>query len=490
MRILSFLLQPRYGEKIDEFTISRSLKAAEEIPCYARKMVQVFIVKLGFSNFTVLITALMSLAIKENSDLKEARNLFEELTNRDVVSWTSLIVGYAHRGFYRESLDVFSRMIFSKISPNSYSYSGALSACSGLRSLSNGREIHARLLKKSTHHGIEPVLYNNLLNLYSRCRDLSSSEKLFHSVNKKDIIAWNEMISCYLQCGQAGASLSLFSRMISNGINPDNFTYAIAVDSCGFIASLRQGIQLHAGIIKRGFHSDIIVGNAVVDMYAKCGCMGDSTLVFEEFSFKDAVLWTTMVAGYARSGSAAEALTLFERMQELRMKPDDVTFLAVLSACSHGGLVRRGWEIFRLMKERYGISPKAEHYSCLVDLLCRKGHLEEASVLMEKMSPTASMRTSFLNACRLRGCDGVGFAAGGLLEGNLVALSNVLAAQSEWEESGEIRGRMKEEKVKKEPGCSWVETEDGLHVFVAESRSHPEMDCILQTLDGLRWSIM
>ncbi|CAA7391270.1 unnamed protein product [Spirodela intermedia] len=495
---LSALLQPPCGLKPDEYTLSKALKAAAEAfgsPDCGRRVVHGFVIKLGFQRFTILMTALVGLVIRNSGDLREAGALFDELTERDVVAWTSLIVGYAQRGHYQESLDLFRRMVSEKSAPNSYSYSGALSACSGLRLLSCGREIHARLLKVSSHEGIEPVLQNNLLHLYSRCQDLSSSKKLFDAMPDRDIISWNEMISCYLECGLGEDSLNLFARMISCGLGPDRFTYATCVDACGYIASLRQGIQVHTRIVKDGIHSDLVVGNALVDMYARCGSVGAAKVVFDTLSSRDAVLWSTMIAGYAKGGFVTEATTTFEQMLAMKIKPDEITFLAVLSACSHGGLVSRGWHYFRSMKEHHGVSANLEHYSCVVDLLCRSGHLDEALFLMKEIlpNPSVSMWTTFLNSCRIHGNVGFAHAAcdlvarDGQIHGNLVALSNVLAAQSHWNETGGIRRRMKEENVKKEPGCSWVETRDGFHVFFAGCRSHPKMHEILQALHGLNF---
>ncbi|XP_078447616.1 pentatricopeptide repeat-containing protein At3g53360, mitochondrial-like [Wolffia australiana] len=449
---------------LNEYGISRLLKiAAAGCPSYGRRIVQAVAVKLGFLRYTVLATALMSVAIKRDGDLREAKALFEELPDPDVVSWSSIIVGCAQRGFYTESLGLFRRMIAGKTDPNAYSYSGALLACSGLRSLKLGREIQTRLIKLSPIRDLEPILRNNLLNLFSRCRDLRSAENLFGFVSDDDVVSWNEMISCYLDCGLPEESLKLFSRMISTGIKPDRFTLATIADACGSMASLRQGIQIHAAIIKNGLRFDRIIGSAMIDMYGRSGSVCAAELLFEEISSRDAILWTTMIKAYARGGFAKEAVAIFEEMERMKVKPDEIAFLAVLTACSHGGEVKRGWEIFRAMEDRCDVAPSPEIYSCLVDLLCRSGRLDEASILMEKISPTVtpSMKTTFLSSCRLPG-----------------------------EEDELARaGRTEEEMVKKEPGCSWVETEDGSHVFVAESRSHPRMREIVGILYGLNVSL-
>ncbi|MQM01063.1 hypothetical protein Taro_033810 [Colocasia esculenta] len=442
---VSSFLQPPCGSKPDEYDLSRALKTAVtawDCPDRGRKVVHSFVVKLGYCRFTILMTALVDLTIKRGRDLGEARKLFDELSARDVVSWTSMVLGYAQRGHYWESLDLFRRM--------------------GLR---HGREVHAHLLKASAEEGIDPVVQNNLLNMYSRCQDLSRAQKLFGAMPKKDIITWNEMISGYLGCGLGGDALRLFAGMVSSGLKPDRFTYATCVDACGYLASLRQGIQVHAGILKAGFHSDIVVSNALVNMYARCGSIESAKLVFDALSSTDTIVWTTMIAAYAKCGFVMEATSTFEQMLEMGIKPDEITFLAVLSACSHGGLAGEGWHYFRSMTEVHSIPAKLEHYNCMVDMLCRSGLLEDALHFIKQMpcNPSISMRETFLSACRLQGNIGLAQAARQFVEmdsknhGNLVGLSNAYAAVSNWDETWEIRRKMKEENVKKEPGCSWVE---------------------------------
>ncbi|XP_073008800.1 pentatricopeptide repeat-containing protein At2g13600-like [Typha latifolia] len=479
---------------LDEYSISKSLKAAASLRSPTNfKSLHATIIKLGFSRFTILMTGLVDLVLKCGF-LADAQKMFDEIPDRDVVTWTSMIVGHAHQGFYHESLSLFRRMVLSGIVPNGFSFSGTLIACSGLGMLSYGKEIHTQVVKSSAVRPFDNVVQNGLLDMYARCGSLVSARRLFDLMPAKGIISWNEIMSGYVYCGQAEEALMLFSSMVSSMLGPDGFSYAICIDACAALASLKQGIQVHACIIKNGFDSDFVIMNALVDMYAKCGSIDSAELVFRLLHSRDVVLWTTMISAYGKSGWVCNAVEMFEKMIKLKMKCDEVTYLAVLSACSHGGLVREGWHYFRLMfDEKQRVAVKPEHYGCIVDLLCRSGHLEEALHFIEQMplKPSIAIWSAFLNSCRIYGNTEFGqLAAFKLLEldpdnhSNWVALSRMHATESKWHETWKIRETMKVENVKKEPGCSWIELNDGVHIFLTADISHPELFEILQTLDA------
>ncbi|OVA10345.1 Pentatricopeptide repeat [Macleaya cordata] len=477
---------------LDEYTLSNVFKTALFDSPNHGKQIQAAIIKCGFHQFTILMTALMNFNLK-CGNLKDARKLFDEMIDRDVVSWTSMIVGYAQNHHFTDSLSLFRKMIGFDVNPNGYSFSGALSACSGLQALEQGKQIHAHVLTSGVL-GVNLILQNSLLNMYSRCKSIESARKLFDSMGVKEMIAWNEMISGYLQCEEGEQALKLFASMVSVGLKPDKFSYAICVDACACLVSMQQGSQIHGCILKSGFQSDLIIRNSLVDMYAKCGCVDSAKLVFNPMPTKDTLLWTTMISALGKNGQFEEVLMMFEKMLELKIKTDGVTYLAVLSACSHGGMVERGWKYFRLMTEDNLISAGSEHYSCMVDLLCRSGNLLDALEFIKEMplKPSISVWGTFVNSCRLyRNIELAEFAAEKLLEldpansSNFVVLSNAYAAECVWNETEKIRKRMKNTLMKKEPGCSWIELKNGVHVFLTADRSHPEMGEILLTLKGL-----
>ncbi|KAJ8626188.1 hypothetical protein MRB53_019495 [Persea americana] len=484
-------LQGREGSvEQDEYALSNALKASAALKSLRTgRRIHARVVKLGFCQFTILMTALTDLYLKCSS-LLEARKLFNEMSERDVVTWTSMVVGYAQHEHHEESLILFRRMIISSISPNGYSFSGALSACAGLGYLKKGKQIHAQVIVSSIS-GIELILQNSLLNMYLKCQSLDSAQRLFDSMPRKGIITWNEMISGHLQWGQGEAALKFMVSMISEGIQPDDFSYAICANACAALASMRTGSQIHASVVKSGFHSDMVIGNAIIDMYAKCGCVDSAKLVFDLMPSKDTFLWTAMISALGRYGRVDEALQMFERMRDSDVRPDEITYLALLSACSHGGVVEQGWRCFRWMTEEDSIPAKPEHYACMVDALCRSGCLDEASRFIEqmKLEPCIGVWSSLLNSCRMYGNVKLAeLAARKLLEldpenhSNYVILSNVYAAENEWEETWKIRESMKGKNTKKEPGCSWVEVNSGIHVFLTADRSHPHISEILGTL--------
>ncbi|XP_058101674.1 pentatricopeptide repeat-containing protein At2g13600-like [Magnolia sinica] len=477
----------------DEFALADALKTSAALRSLNHgNQIHAIIVKSGFCRFTVLMTALMDLNLKCSS-LPDARRLFDEMSDRDVVSWTSMIVGYVQHQHYDESLGLFKSMVESDTNPNGYSFSGALTACSRLQALRQGKQIHAQVVVSGLLV-LESILQNSLLSMYVKCQSLYCAQMLFDLMSVKGIIAWNEMISGYMQCGQGEEALGLLALMVSTGIKPDDFSYAICTNACAALASLSQGSQIHACIVRNGFQSDLVIGNALVDMYAKCGCVDSAKLVFNLMPFKDAVLWTAAISAFGRCGHVEEAIVMFEQMRKLRVKPDKITYLAMLSACSHGGLVDSGWHYFRSMTEGDLIPAEPEHYACMVDILCRRGCLAQALEFIKQMplKPNIRIWSSFLNSSKMLGDVRLAeFAAAKLLEldpenhSNYVILSNMYAAGNDWKETLKIREKMKSAHTKKEPGCSWVEVKNGIHVFLTADPSHPEMGEILWTLNRL-----
>ncbi|RRT78991.1 hypothetical protein B296_00024128, partial [Ensete ventricosum] len=421
-----------------------------------------------FSRFTVLVTGLIDLALKCGS-LDDADKLFDDMPHKDVVAWTSMIIGHARHGQFDSSVSWFRAMLASGAVPNWYTFSGALTACSGVgvEALDYGKQIHAQVLKSSFLGPVDPVVYNGLLDMYSSCRCLLFARRLFGSMTVKGPVAWNTMMSGHLRCGQAEEALELLMLMVAYGMRPGGFTYAICVDACTALASIKQGLQLHALIIKSGFDSDLVIRSGLVDMYSKCGCIGSAKLVFEMMPSSDPVLWTTMISAFGKYGCVGEAIMVFEKMVELKIKRDGITYLAVLSACSHGGLVSEGWRYFQLMFEEEGAAiAESEHYGCMVDLLCRSGCLEEALSFIEHMpsEPSVAVWSTLLNSCRIYGNTKLGKIAASRLfkldpefQSNWVILSSIHAAQGEWDKTWKLRESMKGENVKKEPGCSWIE---------------------------------
>ncbi|XP_068635305.1 pentatricopeptide repeat-containing protein At3g24000, mitochondrial-like isoform X2 [Aristolochia californica] len=415
------------------------------------------------------------------------------MPHRDVVSWTSLIVGYAKNELFVQSLGLLQSMMVSGTVPNKFTFSGALTACSGLQGLRQCKQIHAKVIVYAGFSE-DNVLQNSLLNTYCQCRVLDCARKLFNLMPRKSNIAWNELICGYLREGQGEEALTLFASMVSEGEKPDDFSYAICANACAEFASIRQGVQIHACVVKSGFESDIVTANSLIDMYAKVGCVDSAKLIFYMIPYRDTKLCTAMISALGKCGLAEDCFTVFNQMQEWNVKPDEITYVAILSACSHRGLQEQGWNYFRRMIVEDLIPAKQEHYACIVDLLSRSGSLTQALEFIKEMplEPNAAVWTAFLNACHLYGhIEFAQIAARHLLEltpenhGNHVVLSNMHAAGSDWEWTETIREKMRSTNIKKQPGCSWIEVNNGVRVFLTADRSHPEMSELLRTLNGL-----
>ncbi|KAK9118165.1 hypothetical protein Scep_016258 [Stephania cephalantha] len=473
----------------DEYTLVNALKAAPfQCPNHGR-WIHAIVIKLGYFKFTVLMTALMDYTLK-CGELEDAEKVFDEMPERDVVSWTSMIVGYVKHQCYVKSLKLFKTMVCDcETAPSAYTFSGALGACSGLQALKQGQQVHAHVLASGFLGDDSLVLQNNLLDMYSRSRSVGNARKLFNSMANRGSIAWNEMMSGYLLCDKETEAFKFLINSLAR---------LVPTDACAGLASIQQGIQIHAHIIKAGFHRDLVVGNALVDMYAKCGCVEDAKLIFDAMPSADAFLWTTMISAYGKNGQLKEVLTMFELMLGSNIKPDEITFLTVLSACSHGGLIDLGSRYFRLMTEQHMLTPRPEHYACMVDLLCRGGYLLNALEFIKQMpfKPSISVWTSFLSSCRMYGnnVELAQFAADQLLELNpenqtdIIVLSNIYAAGRDWNETEKIRERMRSDNVRKDPGCSWIELKNGIHVFFTGERLHPQIGEISLSLNALMYT--
>lgn len=288
--------------------------------------------------------------------------------------------------------------------------------------------------------------------------------------------------------------MKLFFQMQIGGMDKDQFTYTSVLSASANLVAVEQGKQVHAHIIKTGYESNVSVGNTLVDMYAKCGSINAAHKVFENMPEKDVVSFNAIIAGYAHHGHGKEALRFFEQMQLVGMQPNDITFICILSACSHVGLVNEGRNYFTSMSRNHNIKPRMEHYACMVDLLSRAGFLYEVEEFIREMpfKPGAVIWRTLLGACRVHGNIELGkLAAEYALElepedsATYVLLSNMFAAAGMWDETENVRQLMRARKVKKEPGQSWIEIKNKMHTFIVGDRFHPQTEEIYAKLESL-----
>ncbi|KAH9306155.1 hypothetical protein KI387_010559, partial [Taxus chinensis] len=424
--------------------------------------------------------------------IKDARELFDKMPERDSVSWNTMIAGYAGEGHGKEALKLFEQMHKTGLEMNEFTYGSVLSVSASVLELDSCRHIHALVIKTEFQSSV--IVGSALLDAYSKSGYTEDARRVFDKMPERNLVSWTAMISGYAQNGYFEAALKVFCHMLAAEIDPNEFTFATVLSSCASLPALELGKQVHVHVIRNGFESNIFVGSALLDMYAKCGSIKNARQVFDQMPRRDDVLWNVMISGYGQNGSAEDTLKIFEQMLQAGIKPDCITFIGVLSACSHTGLVDKGFYYFNSMSRDYSITPMTDHYACIIDLVGRAGRLDLAEEFLNKMpiEPDAIVWSALLGACRIHGNIELGIrAAESLLKlepqnaGIHVLLSNMYASAGRWDDVARVRKLMNERRVKKEPGCSWIEVKGRVHAFIAEDRSHPQVKEIYDTLDRL-----
>jgi pentatricopeptide repeat protein len=401
----------------------------------------------------------------------------------NIFPWNLRLARYVKAGLHHKALDLFAQMQQEGLIPDSFTFVQLLNACASLRALESGRQIHAQIIQSGCECNI--FVESGLIDMYAKCGSLADARKVFNKMDARDVVSYNAMILAHVKSGQAQEALELFQRMqCEEGAEPDRATFLAVLNACASVASLNEGRCVQEQIIQNGLGSDVFVANSLIDMYSKCGVIDDAQRVFNKMTTRDVVAWNTMLGGYAMHGLAKEALELLERMCEQGVEVDNVTLVALLSACSHLGLVDEGMHYYESMGLVYGVSSTVEHYACMVDLLGRAGHLDEAEDLIKTMpfEPTVAVWKALLGACRVCGNVEMGERIAkeviGLDPGNsagYVLLSNIYAAAGKWDISADIQCQRLERGVKKEPGRTWIEVNNEMHSFMVDDQGHPHI---------------
>eukprot|EP01018_Ginkgo_biloba_P012858 Gb_31162 [translate_table: standard] len=436
----------------NRFTFASVLPACANLASLEQGMkIHEEIITSAFQSDVFVESALVDMYAKCGS-IEKARDLFDKMSQRDTVSWNTIIAGYTQNGHVDEALKLFEEM------PE--------------------RDI---------------VSWTLIIAGYTQNGSVDEALKLFKKMPKRDVVSWTAMIAGCVQNGQWVEALKLFRKMRRTGMKPDPNAFASVLPACAELAALEQGMEIHEDIIKSGFHN-VFVENALIDMYAKCGSIEAARNLFDNMQERDVVSWTAMIAGYGIHGYGTDALKLFGQMQHSGMKPNNVTLVSVLCACCHAGLVVEGLQYFDSMSQLYQITPEMEHYVCIVDLLGRAGHLDETQDFINKMpvKPDASIWRCLLAACRIHSNIELGESVAERLfelepknAAPYVLLSNIYAAAGRWYDSENVRRLMKGRRVKKIPGCSWIEVNKQVHTFLVGDRSHAQTQKIYAELEKL-----
>lgn len=481
------------GMKPNHITLATALRACASLKALSHgKQVHAYIFKYKFESQIFVVSAIIAM-YSGCGKIYDACRVFDKMPKGDLELSNATMQGYVQNGHCEHVVQLLCEMLEAGVKPNEVTFTSVLSACATLEAVEHGKQVHTQIIKT----GSEPVVSvgSALVTMYAKCGCLDDACKVFDQMTVCDVVLWTAMIVGHAQKGNSEEALGLFLRMQCAGVKPNHFTFSSALSACANKAALEEGRQIHAHVIKTGCELDPFVANGVVDMYAKCGTIESARRAFDKIHKPDMASWNAIIAGYAQHGHAREAIKAFEQMQQLGINPNHITFVGVLSACSHAGLVYEGRRHFDSLSDEYGITPRMEHYACMVDLLGRAGRLSEAEEFIYNMpfKPDALVWQTFLGACRIYGNMELGeWAAGHLLQlkpedaATYVALSNIYAAAGRWDSVTRVRKMMKEKRLQKDPGYSWIRIKNRVHIFLAEDRSHPQMDKINLKLEELR----
>lgn len=420
------------------------------------------------------------------------QKVFDGSPHRDLVSWTVLIQGYVKMGFWKEGLQVFFEMCNAEFEADEMTMVIVLSACANLGDLSLGRRIHRYMCDHKVNFDV--FVGNALVDMYLKCGDANLARKVFNGMPVKNVVSWNSMISGLVQQGEFKESLNVFRKMQCIGVKPDDVTLVAVLNSCANLGILELGKWVHAYVDKNHIKADGFIGNALVDMYSKCGTIHEALRVFSGMKCKDVYTYTAVIVGLAMHGQGERALGIFSEMSRMGIHPDAVTYIGALMACSHAGLVEEGWNHFLEMSRAYNLEPQTEHYGCMVDLLGRAGLIKEAEEFIESMpiEPDAFVWGALLGACRIHGKLELAKSVMKKLvkiepesDGAYILMSNIYSSENKWKDALKLRKEMKDRKVKRTPGCSSIELDGVVHEFRKGDKSHPKTKEIYILLDEL-----
>ena len=480
------------GQKPDSITVVTVLPAAANIGSWRiGKLIHGYAIRAGFELLVNISTALVDMYSKCGS-VGTARLIFDRMKQRTVVSWNSMIHGYVQSGDPEEAMAIFQKMLDEGVEPTNVTVMEALHACADLGDLERGKFVHK--LVDELKLGYDVSVKNSLISMYSKCKRVDLAAKVFEGLQGKTIVSWNAMILGYAQNGRVNEALNHFCEMQSQNIKPDSFTLVSVIPALAELSVTRQAKWMHGLVIRNCLDKNVFVMTALVDMYAKCGAIRTARKLFDTMEERHVTTWNAMIDGYGTHGLGKDAVELFNDMQKGTIKPNDITFLCVISACSHSGLVQEGLRFFSSMKEDYGLEPAMDHYGAMVDLLGRAGQLNKAWDFIQDMpvEPGITVFGAMLGACKIHKNVELGEkAAKKLFElnpdegGYHVLLSNIYATASMWDKMAKVRTMMEKTGLQKTPGCSLVELKNEVHSFYSGSTIHPQSKRIYAFLETL-----
>ncbi|KMT19312.1 hypothetical protein BVRB_1g013180 [Beta vulgaris subsp. vulgaris] len=478
--------------KCDSSTLSAILPAVGELQdLKLGKEIQGLSVKTGYYFHAYVLTGLVSMYAK-CADVCAARLVFEQMRKPDLVCYNALISGYTCNGETVSSISLFKELLLSGEKVNCSTIVGLVPVGSPFRHLSLTLSIHCFCIKTGMIRNSS--VSAAITTVYSRLNEFDRARQLFDETPEKSLAAWNAMISGYTQNGLTEMAISLFQQMQKCQIRPNPVTITSILSACAQLGALSLGKWVHELIHNENLESNVYVSTALIDLYAKCGSITKARELFDSVPEKNVVSWNAMISGYGLHGLGHEAVNLFNQMVDSRIPPTAVTFLCVLYACSHAGLVSEGNAIFHSMVDEHLCKPVAEHYACMVDLLGRAGQLDKALKFIENMpvKPSSVEWGALLGACMIHKDTNLArIASDKLLEldpenmGYYVLLSNIYSADRNYGHAASVRQVAKKRRLAKTPGCTLIELDDTPYVFTCSDRSHPQTTAIYGKLEKL-----
>ena len=459
------------GESVDEITLLNVSSACSN-PAMTKSLKELhgYALRKGFLFYELLFNALITAYCKCGFSMAAEKLFFMSLSSLTVSSWNALIGGHAQNGDPEKALKFHLQMVSSGLKPDKFSVGSILSALALIKDLQGGRSVHGFIYRSFLHE--DPFVVISLLSLYIQCGEMDVAEIIFPRMEEKGSVAWNAMISGMAQNRLPHEALRYFRLMMAEHRQFSAITAAASFSAAGQISALKLGQELHCQSLKSGDQEDSFVSSSAVDMYAKCGNIDDARKLFDTIKNKNVVSWNVMIMGYGVHGRGSDAIELLRIMERKNITPDYSTFLSVLSACSHAGMIEIGFQVFEEMKTKHGMEPKMEHVACMADMLARAGRVDEAAELV--IEPDQKFLSSLLGACRKYGNLKMGEEIAEKLltleeekAETFVLASNLYAANGRWEDVGRLRKRMREMGLKKEVGHSWIHVDEKMHEFFA-----------------------
>ncbi|KAI6680598.1 hypothetical protein NL676_034479 [Syzygium grande] len=480
----------KHGIEFDEYGLPSILASCAAVSGDAfGAQVHCCIVRSGYGVSAFVQSALVDMYAK-CGDLSSAKLVIDATEIDGVVSWNSMIMGCMRQGCEEEALYLFKKMHGRDMKIDDFTYTSVLKSLASTMDLKLTKSVHCLILK--TRFEAYRIVSNALIDMYAKQREITCACEVFKCMLDKDVISWTSLVTGYAHNGFSEEALRLFYGMTVEGIYPDEMVVASILGASAELTALEFGQQVHGIFVKSGHAFSASVGNSLISMYARCGCIEDADRVFNSMQVRGVITWTALIMGYARNGKAKESLESYNHMIASGVKPDYISFIGLLFACSHACLVQEGRMYFESMTKTYGIKPGPEHYASIIDLLGRSGKFAEAEELLNQMSvePDPTIWKALLAACRVHKNLELGEKAASNLfklepmnSVPYVLLANIYFASGKLEEAAKVWGLMKSRGINKEPGCSWVGINGQVHTFVSEDRGHPRMSDIYLKID-------